>query len=309
MDSNETKIYRDKNSGKMAESSKNSMNSLSVIIPAYNEEKIIGLVLDEIDKALRECGFEYEIIVVDDGSRDGTAQMIDREKVRFIKHEVNRGYGSALKTGINHAKHEICLITDADGTYPCQDISKLVNLLKENDLDMVVGSRTGEKVSIPAIRKPAKWILNKLANYLSETKIPDLNSGLRVFYRSTCLKYTHILPNKFSWTSTITLAYLSDGYTIHYEPINYERRAGRSKVKPIDALNFLILLIRTISYFNPLKIFLPVSLFLLFFSMCKLVYDIFYLKNLTDSVTLLFLSGLQIGFIGVLADVYAKARK
>ncbi len=293
----------------MTEPSKNSINGISVIIPAYNEEKGIEPVLEEINRVMKEYGFEYEIIVVDDGSQDRTAQMIDRKKARVVKHEVNRGYGSALKTGINHAKYEICVITDADGTYPCKDISKLVNLLKEKGVDMVVGSRTGEKVSIPAIRKPAKWILNKIANYLSETTIPDLNSGLRVFYRSTCSKYFHILPNKFSWTSTITLAYLSDGYTIHYEPINYESRVGRSKIKPIDALNFLILLIRTISYFNPLKVFLPVSLGLIFFSFCKLAYDIFYLGNLTDTVTILFLSGLQIGFLGILADVIAKGKR
>ena len=152
------------------------------------------------------------------------------------------------------------VITDSDGTYPNDRIPELAAMM--TDWDMVVGARTGDEVRVPLVRRPAKWALNMLANVLVETRIPDLNSGLRVFRREVVLRFLPILPNGFSFTTTITLAMLSEGYRVTFVPIDYYARQGRSKIRPVyDTLNFLQLIVRTVLYFNPLRVFLPLSLF------------------------------------------------
>jgi len=175
-----------------------------------------------------------------------------------------------------------------------------------SEADMVVGARTGSKVHIPLIRRPAKWVLNKLANYLSNANIPDLNSGLRVFRKEIAERYFHILPDRFSFTTTITLAMFADGYRVKYQSIDYHKREGASKIKPSDAIGFFILILRTITYFNPLRTFVPVFLILFSLASAKLGYDVFVLKNLTDLTTLLFLSSLQVILIGIVADLIVR---
>jgi len=177
---------------------------LSIVIPAHNEEKAIGAVLDELIEVLE--GQKYEIIVVDDGSTDKTPKIVQqKDSIKLIQHHYNKGYGAAIKTGIKNATNEVILIIDGDGSYPVKAIPEL---LKEADkYDMVVGARTGKEVKIQLYRRPAKWFLSKLANYLAETKIPDLNSGMRIFRRKEVERFLNILPNKFSFTTTLTLAY------------------------------------------------------------------------------------------------------
>lgn len=279
---------------------------LSIVIPVYNEVNVVTSVLEDVIALTDQVNHPVEVIVIDDGSSDGTSEALKRfaEKIRVFHHLENRGYGSALKTGIRKAVYDYIAITDADGTYPIKDLPKLIKEMKNHD--MVVGSRTGSEVYVPPERRPAKWLLNKLANYLVEVKIPDLNSGFRIFRKGVALNYLHILPNRFSFTTTITLAMISDGYSVHYEPIDYYRRSGDSKVKPGDAVSFLMLIIRTITYFNPLRIFLPVSAVLFFLGVCRFCYDVFWLYNLTDSTTILFLFALQIGLIGIMADLIVK---
>lgn len=279
---------------------------LSMVVPVYNEENSVEQVLEKLLDVLNRLNRPTDLIVVDDGSTDGTSEVLKRlgDQIRVIRHTVNRGYGAALKTGIHNAAHSLIAITDADGTYPNEDLPLL--LADMDTHDMVVGARIGEKVHVPLIRRPAKWVLNKLANYLVETNIPDLNSGFRVFKKEIVEKYLHILPNRFSFTTTITLAMISDDYRVHYRPIQYHKRQGKSKIKPGDALGFLMLIIRTITYFNPLKFFLPFSMALFGLGMVRICYDIFWLHNLTDSTTLLFLFALQIGLIGIVADLIVK---
>lgn len=169
-------------------------DKLSVVIPAHNEEKAIGTVLDELIAVLE--GQTYEIIVVDDGSTDNTAKIAqEKDPVKLIQHPQNMGYGAAIKTGIKNATNDLILIIDGDGSYPVKAIPEL---LKEVDqYDMVVGARTGEEVKIQLYRKPAKWFLSQLANCLSETKIPDLNSGMRIFRREDVEKILVVM--KRSW--------------------------------------------------------------------------------------------------------------
>jgi len=275
---------------------------LSIVIPAYNEESGVGEVLTELQKLLRENDIDAEIILVDDGSQDATAQEAQKTGVRVIKHRNNRGYGASLKTGITAAKHNVVAITDADGTYPAK---YLPEMLKELECaDMVVGARIGTNVQIPLVRKPAKWVLNQLANYVSNAKIPDLNSGLRVFRRDVVMQYFSILPNQFSWTTTITLALHCDSYTTSYIPIDYRGRQGRSKIMPWDAGSFAILILRTAMLFKPLRVFVPMAMICFVFGVVKSAIDLGVTgdRNISSTATLMLLSSLMILLIGMLGD-------
>ncbi|MCZ7401017.1 MAG: glycosyltransferase family 2 protein [Candidatus Methanoperedens sp.] len=283
-------------------------DSLSVVIPAYNEEKGIGKVLVELNDVLNKTGLAHEIIVVDDGSEDATAKIVQgNEFVKLVQHPANKGYGSSLKTGIRNATGKWILITDADGTYPVKDIPRLLEHI--GNYDMVVGARTGKDVNIPLYRRPAKKILAWLANYLAETNIPDINSGMRVFRKEDALKFFSILPKGFSFTTTITMAYLSNDYTIKYLPIDYYRRHGVSKISPIrDFVNFAVLMIRTVAYFNPLKVFLPASIIFFVAGFLVLLYQIILYRNIADLPVMLLLAALQIGLMGLLADLIVRKR-
>ncbi len=281
------------------------MPKISIIIPAFNEEGGIEKTIADIRKYLNE---DCELIVVNDGSQDNTGQILQKiSGVKVIDHPVNRGYGAALKSGIKKSQGDYVLIIDADGTYPTESIPKLISQI--DDFDMVVGARTNAK-SIPFLRKPAKWFLSKLANYLTSTKIPDLNSGLRIIKKDVLLKFINLLPNGFSFTTTITLALLTSGYQVKYIPIDYYKRVGKSKIKPVrDTLNFLQLIIRTILYFNPLKIFIPFSLLLFLLSIGVLVFSYFYISNVPDmTLAILLMLAIQMLGIGMLADLITRSR-
>jgi glycosyltransferase involved in cell wall biosynthesis len=276
-----------------------------VVIPAYNEEHGIGPVIDELRAALDAAGLAYEIVIVDDGSTDATAAIAREKGVVVVKHPRNMGYGAALKTGIRRAQHDLIAITDADGTYPAAALPVLVAAMRH--VDMAVGARTGADVHIPLARRPAKWALNQVADYLSGTNIPDLNSGLRVFKRDVALVFFRLLPNGFSFTTSITLAMLTNGYPVQFIPIDYRPRAGRSKIRPIrDTWGFLSLIVRTVMYFNPLRIFVPLSLLFLGTGALKTTYDVLTAQNVTTSDMLLLVTGIIIGVLGLLADLIDK---
>jgi glycosyltransferase involved in cell wall biosynthesis len=277
--------------------------ALSVVIPAYNEQGSIAGVITEVRERLIESGLAPEILVVDDGSTDDTSTAAFAAGARVIRHRSNRGYGAALKTGILAARHDIIAIIDADGTYPATVIPAMVEKLRH--ADMVVGARVGEQVHIPWIRRPAKWLLNRLANYVACARIPDLNSGLRLFRRDVVLQYFPILPDQFSWTSTVTLALLSDQYAVDYLPIDYRPRQGRSKIVPWDAASFAVLILRTAMLFRPLRVFLPLALVCAGYGVVKTLIDLREIGNLSASATLGLLSGLLILLIGMLGDAMA----
>lgn len=279
---------------------------LSLIIPAFNEEETIGKTIDEIKNVLEKSSIEWEIIVVDDGSRDRTPEIVKSKGIRLLQHERNMGYGSSIKNGVRNAKFDLVGIIDGDGTYPPELIPVMLEKMDVND--MVVGARIGKNVKIPMIRKPAKWVINKLANYLSGEKIPDINSGLRIMKREVMEKFINLLPDGFSLTTTITLAMLTDGHKVAFHPIDYRRRKGRSKIRPIrDTLNFFQLIIRTIMYFDPLKIFFPLSLMLLLASILVLVISYFFARQVMDITTIVFFVGaLQMLAIGLIADLIVK---
>ncbi len=287
---------------------------VSVVIPAYDEEAGVGQQVEAVRRVLQSHGITHEIIVVDDGSQDHTAEEAARAQARVLRHVKNRGYGASLKTGIMAARYEAIAITDADGTYPADQIPGL--LAKLETADMVVGARTGEKVEIPWVRKPGKLVLGWLANRIAGQSIPDLNSGLRVFWRDCALQYFSVLSNKFSFTSTITLALLADDYQVVYHPINYYQRIGKSKIVPRHFLEFTILVIRMAMLFQPLKVFVPLVLTFGSIGMVKAGFDITtaVLRHeglnwavlsdtmLSTSALLLLLGSLQLLLIGMVAD-------
>ena len=279
------------------------MIKASIVIPAYNEEQAVGPVVAELRGVLEQHGIEAEIIVVDDGSTDQTAQAAAGARARVLRHRSNRGYGAALKSGIAGATNDYVVITDADGTYPCQYIPEMLQRLET--ADMVVGARIGSNVKIPFVRKPAKWVLNRLANYMTNAKIPDLNSGLRAFRRNVAMQYFAILPDQFSWTTTITLAMHCDKYAVVYLPIDYRRRSGRSKIVPWDAGSFAILILRTAMLFRPLRVFIPVVALCLAYGFVKMSIDMLRDPNISASALLAFVSALIILLIGMLGDALA----
>lgn len=277
--------------------------SVSIIIPAFNEELAVRAVVADVRETLEGHGFNVEVVVVDDGSSDGTARGAKAAGARVIRHRSNRGYGASLKTGIAAAAHDLIGIIDADGTYPVKYLPSLLDELDQ--ADMVVGARTGQNVHIPLVRRPAKWVLKHLANYVSSSRIPDLNSGLRVFRREVAMQYFPILPNQFSFTTTITLAMLCDNYAVSYLPIDYLKRQGRSKIVPWDAGSFAILILRTAMLFRPLRVFVPLALVSLSYGLVKMTIDLFRDPNISATAILALLSTLLIVLIGMLGDALA----
>jgi glycosyltransferase involved in cell wall biosynthesis len=283
-----------------------SQLSVSILIPAYNEEGAIEETVAIISQQ-RPHFRELEIVVINDGSRDRTGEIARKLDVTLIEHPANCGYGAALKTGLQHARHDLILIADADGTYPLEDIPKLCAEMGGHD--MVVGARTGDVVQIPLIRRPGKWIITQLAKYLSQQDIPDLNSGLRVFRKDVALRFLALYPDGFSFTTTITLAMLTNRHRVKFIPINYHRRVGKSSIKASDFINFTILIIRICAYFKPLNVFVPPALLMILLGLVKAVRDYFVVEHIGLLAGALILTGIQMIFIGLLADLIDKRMK
>ena len=283
--------------------------SYSVILPCYNERDGIATTIDSLTSRLG-AATDHELIVVDDGSIDGTAEILAEvvrrhPHVRVETHTANRGYGAALKTGIRRSSSEFIVITDADGTYPNERIPELVEIARE--CDMVVGARIADDVTYPLIRKIPKFFLVRYASWIAGQTIPDLNSGLRVMRRSVLERFLNILPDGFSFTTTITLAMLTNYYAVRYVPIGYAARIGRSKIRPIrDTIRFIQLIVRTGMYFAPLRVFFPIAILLGLSFLGTMLYDIFVLRNLTDKTLLLLFTTLNTAMFALLADMIDK---
>ncbi|MBI5713706.1 MAG: glycosyltransferase family 2 protein [Chloroflexi bacterium] len=232
-----------------------SIKPLTIIIPAFNEAATIGNV---IEQTRQKCGdFVHEIIVIDDGSTDQTGALAHSKGARVIQHPCNMGYGAALKHGIRQATTQYIITMDADGQHRIEDVIKLWGSIGK--YEMVVGQRT-HLLHSPLWRMPGKWLLWALANYLSRQPIPDLNSGLRIIRRDVALKYLHLCPAGFSFSTTITMALLNRGYSVTYIPIEIAKRVGQSTVTLSTGLDTIILILRIATLFDPLRVFIPLSL-------------------------------------------------
>jgi len=283
--------------------------SISIILPIYNEENSIEKGLAQIKKALDTSGWTYEIIAVNDCSKDRSVEILKNKKdVKVISNPYNLGYGASIKRGMHEAQHEWIGITDLDGTYPNEDFEKLLTYAPH--YDMVVGARTGKTVKVPLSRRPAKWLLGKLANFMSQKKIPDINSGLRIFKKARALEFLHLYPQRFSFTTTITLSFLTSGYPVKYIPINYFKRKGSSGIKAKDFFGFISIICRVVMYFKPLRFFFWPAILLL---LAGIVYGVVQVmispdKGLGQLPIILIVSSVQILFLGLLADLIVRSR-
>jgi glycosyltransferase involved in cell wall biosynthesis len=283
---------------------------VSVVLPVYNEKGHLQAEIDRIRAALDASGYTYELIVVDDGSNDGSGDALRHiEGIRLLQFAQNRGSGSARKYGSRAARGRVVVWTDADMTYPNDRIPELVKELE--GWDQVVGARTTEEGTAKLFRVPAKAFIRKLASFLTETPIPDLNSGLRAFRRDVGNQYLHLLPPGFSCVTTITMAFLANGYSVKYVPIEYSKRAGTSKFHWWrDTKRYLTQVIRLILSYNPLKVFIPLALIFFVLGAGKMVYDIVDndWRVATNTLLILF-TAFQIFAIGLLADLFVRLSK
>jgi len=283
------------------------MAKISIVVPVYNESEAIKDTINDIKRELKKLkAYEFDIIVINDGSIDGTGRIVNSIKgIKVIENSSNKGYGFSIKSAIRQSPADYILIIDGDGTYPASSIPDLLKKSKQND--MVVGARIGKHVKIPFFRKPAKWILKHFAEYLTKTKVPDLNSGLRIFKKGIALRFINLFPDGFSFTTTLTMICLTNNYSVDYIPIDYYGRKGESSIKPLkDFFGFVNLIFRLTIFFKPLNVFMPISAVLFIGGVIKLVRDFLLLNQFGLGGSLLILTSLQIAFLGVLADLIIK---
>lgn len=286
---------------------KDQKTAVSIIIPSHNEAGTIGPVIQEIHQTLSETGCHFEIIVVDDASTDGTAEKLDQLNIRtlrFLRNDFQLGYGGSIKRGLKTARYRWTGICDADGTYPVRRFADFLKHIPE--FDMVVGVRTGKIRSIPLTRRPAKWFLNRFAGYLVKRKITDVNSGMRIFKKDIARKYWNLFPDGFSLTTTMTLCFIMGNHPIKTLNIDYLKRKGKSKIKPLqDTYQFFLLILRLTMQFNPLRVFMPAFFAVFSMTLGSVVRDLVNL-NLTDTTVMLFIFSIIILMIGLLADLINK---
>ena len=230
---------------------------ISLILPALNEEQGVGATIDEATKALKDADIEHEVIVIDDGSTDGTGREAEQRGARVIRHPTPLGYGRSVLEGVREARHEWVALSDADGTYPVKELPAFANLAREG-FDLVVGRR--KKTRDGLLKGFARRIFRRLAEFTCGKRIPDVNSGFRLFRRSLALRFIRTFGHGFSFSTTLTLLAFLYGYAVKFEPIDYRRRRGRSKVRIFrDSAIAAQILVEVILTHNPIKIFLPLT--------------------------------------------------
>jgi glycosyltransferase involved in cell wall biosynthesis len=288
----------------------------TIVLPCFNEQDHVIAEIERISVAMDSSPFSYELLVIDDKSTDNTLQVLRDAAPRYphmrlVAFRRNGGSGTARRIGTHAARGRTVVWTDADMTYPNERIPEFIQyLVDEPDVDQVVGARTSEQGTAKLLRVPAKWVIRRIAESLSSTKIPDLNSGLRAFRREVSLPYLRLLPPGFSCVTTITMSFLSNQHAIDYLPIDYAKRAGVSKFHFVrDAYRYILQVLRMVMYFNPIKVLMPLALWIFGIGVVKGIVDIVrYHFRLTTNSILLILTGLIIGSIALLADLIVRSR-
>ncbi len=288
---------------------KNNLPRISVIIPALNEGLVIGNVVKQIHAVVNTLDENHEIIVIDDGSTDDTAQQAQEAGAVVIQHPYNIGNGASVKSGIRRARGKILVTIDGDGQHDPNDIPRLVERI--GHYDMVVGSRNRES-DTAAHRDLANMVFNSLASYISERKIEDLTSGFRAVKTHIARQFVYLLPNKFSYPSTITLSVVRAGYSLGYESIKFAGRdkKTKSKIKPLqDGVRFLMIILKIAVFYSPLKIFVPVSLAIFLLGVSYGLMRIFVLGAPYGQTSALLMSTSALTFlVGLVSEQIAQLR-
>jgi glycosyltransferase involved in cell wall biosynthesis len=277
-------------------------SSVSVLIPAYNEAPVIGDVVARV----RAAAPWHEILVIDDGSSDGTADAAAAAGATVVRHAYNKGNGAAVKSGLRRATGEYVLILDADGQHRPEDTRRIIEPL--GDYDLVIGARSGTSQATLA-RRAGNAVLNWLAGYLTGRPIPDLTSGFRAARRSFLHQFIHLLPNGFSTPTTTTLAFLKAGYSVLFIAVEARRRVGTSKIRlGRDGFRFYLILLRVVTLFSPLRIFLPVSLAAFLVGAAYAGWTIYWEMHVTNSSVLLILFSVVVFLVGLVSEQIAALR-
>ena len=278
-------------------------STVSVVIPAYEEAAAVGVVV----QSLRAAANWREVLVIDDGSADETSIVAATAGARVIKHPYNKGNGASVKTGIRHASGEYVLVIDADGQHTASDALRLVTFLGEYDL--VVGTRAGSTQQASRARHFGNSALNWFAGYLTGRAIPDLTSGLRAARTSGLREFLHLLPNGFSTPTTTTLSFVKAGYNVHFEPITVGARLGKSKIRLVsDGARFLMILLKVITVFSPLRIFLPIAGAFFALGTGYAIWTTFWRHDITDSSVLLLVLAVVIFLVGLVSEQISTMR-
>ena len=282
--------------------------SCAIVIPVYNEAGAIRETVTRIQKICEQVPkYTFEIICINDGSMDDTGKILAAiQGITVLTHDVNRGYGAALRTGLDYCSQDWVFITDADGTYPLEDLVHLLECAVEG-VEMVVGNRQGVGISRSPFHRFARWALRKMVHGLTGVMVPDLNSGMRIFRKSLYTEFRHLLPLGFSFTTTLTVASLYSGRRVRYIPVNYLRRIGASNIKPVkDFIGFTILIVRLATYFDPLRFFLPAAFGLFLLGLLRAIRDVIVVNQFGALSVILFLTAFQVFVLGVIADVIVR---
>jgi glycosyltransferase involved in cell wall biosynthesis len=277
-------------------------SSTSIVIPAFNEAPAIGSLVS----ALRGGALWHEVIVVDDGSSDATADRAREAGAIVVRHPYNKGNGASVKTGIRRATGEFVLVIDGDGQHRAADAARLVSRLGEYDL--VIGARSTGTQATHA-RRLGNAALNRLASYLTSREVPDLTSGFRGARRAHLREFLHLLPNGFSTPTTTTLAFIKAGYNVHFEPIEADARVGQSKIRLArDGAKFLLIVLKIVTMFSPLRVFLPISLAAFVTGAGYAAWTIATQSHVTNSSVLLIMLAVIVFLVGLVSEQIAALR-
>ena len=280
----------------------NKRYEVTILLPAYNEAGVIG----ETIRAIRALHPDFEILVVDDGSTDNTMREAMEAGANVWPHPYNMGNGAAIKSGLRCARGEWVLMMDADGQHKPEDIARLLE--HKDRYDMVVGARTRQSET-SAHRDLANWVYNRFASYVTRFKVEDLTSGFRLVRLSVARQFIYLLPNTFSYPSTLTLGYLRSGRTVKYIPIQTKARVGRSKIKLLkDGARFFLIITKIASLFSPFRVFLPISMGFFVTGLCYYAYTFLTQGRFTNMSALLFNSSIIIFMIGLVAEQISQMR-
>ena len=288
------------------------MKKISVVIPVYNEATTVEKVIQDLRSVLSATAIDYEIIAVDDASKDQSGDILEQIKdITVIRHSENQGYGASIKTGVKSATGEYILIIDGDATYPVEAIPQMIEHI--DDYDLVSGERGGKNFDARwlYLQRVGKFVLRMIASYITRHKIPDINCGLRIYKKETFNKFLYLYPNQFSLTATSLVAFLSNNYRVKFIPIEYHKRAGKSTLKPLKSFGqFIGLLLKISLFFKPIRIFLPLSMLLLLSAMSIAFYSLYFQDIFYDTTTILLATtALQTLFFGLLAEIIVHNRR